>query len=153
VTSNVPLSVHIGALLCGLDEEEWGTPTKSARCGELLGLSQLRDKSAPLPFDLVKAHTLYQALFGPFESLIENKKLVIVPSGPLSVLPFDVLVTEKPAEAIPATFEGYRKVAWLARSHAIAVLPSVSSLKALRALATGGEAGNRRLHRLWQSGA
>jgi hypothetical protein len=47
----------------------------------------------PLPFDLVRAHALYTALFGQIEDLITDKELLIVPSGPLTQLPFQVLVT------------------------------------------------------------
>jgi hypothetical protein len=45
----------------------------------------------------------------------------------LTQLPFQVLVTEAP------TATG--SVAWLARSHAVSILPAVSSLKALRRVA------------------
>src|SRR5215467_8925228 len=58
--------------------------------------------------------------------LIGGKHLLIVPSGPLTQLPFQVLVTAAPTSA------DHRAVAWLARAHAITVLPAVSSLKALR---------------------
>ena len=40
---------------------------------------------------------------------------------------------------MPATPEGYRNVAWLGKSHAISVLPAVSSLKALREQAVKGD--------------
>jgi CHAT domain-containing protein/tetratricopeptide (TPR) repeat protein len=128
----------VGALRCGLDEEEWGTVTKAVRCGELLGQAERPDSSRPLPFDLGKAHELYQALFGQVEDLIKGKHLIVVSSGPLSSLPFQVLVTKRPDTALPSTFEGYRNVAWLGRSHAISVLPAVSSLKALRVDAAKG---------------
>jgi CHAT domain-containing protein len=52
-----------------------------------------------------------------------------VPSGPLTQLPFQVLVTAAPGKG------GYKSAAWLARDHALAVLPAVSSLKALRRVA------------------
>jgi hypothetical protein len=48
----------------------------------------------PLPFDLGRAHKLYKALFGQVEELIENNRLLIVPSGSLTQLSFQVLVTE-----------------------------------------------------------
>ena len=44
-------------------------------------------------------------------------------------------MTEKPAAAIPEKFEGYRDAAWLLKRQAVSVLPSVASLKALRAFA------------------
>jgi CHAT domain-containing protein len=50
-------------------------------------------------------------------------------------LPFQALVTDLPKTAIPASFADYKDVSWLARKHAITVLPAVSSLKALRELA------------------
>jgi CHAT domain-containing protein len=53
--------------------------------------------------------------------------LLLVPSGALTQLPFQVLVTAPPAGS------DHRSAAWLVRSHALSVLPAVSSLKALRA--------------------
>ena len=126
------LTREVQALRCGLDEEEWATPTKAQRCGDLLSLTQAPDTSRPLPFNLGKAHALYQALFGQIEDLVAGKKLLIVPSGPLTSLPFHVLVTKDPQFALPEHFEGYRGIAWLARSNAITTLPAVSSLTALR---------------------
>ena len=84
----------------------------------------------PLPFDLARAHELYQALFGQVEDLIKDKHLLIVPSGPLTAIPFQALVTDKPDMAIPADAAGYANAAWLAKRHAITVVPSVASLKA-----------------------
>lgn len=57
------------------------------------------DSEGP-PFDLAKAHALYTALFGQVEDLLKNadgswKHLLIVPSGPLTQLPFQVLLTGK----------------------------------------------------------
>ena len=53
----------------------------------------------PLPFDHARAHRLYKALFGQVEDLIHGKQLLIVPSGPLTQLPFQVLVTAQPPQA------------------------------------------------------
>jgi CHAT domain-containing protein len=78
-----------------------------------------------LPFDSARANRLYAALFGQAEDLIKGKHLLIVPSGALTQLPFAVLVSAPPKSS--------GKIAWLARDHAITVLPAVSSLKALRA--------------------
>jgi CHAT domain-containing protein len=87
-------------------------------------------------FDLGLANELYAALFGPVETLIgEKKQLLIVPSGALTALPFHLLVTEKSVAAVPEKLEGYRDAAWLIKRQAVSVLPSVSSLKALRAFA------------------
>jgi CHAT domain-containing protein len=87
-------------------------------------------------FDLVLANELYVALLGPVEMLIKDKRsLLVVPSGALTALPFHLLVTEKPQAAIPDKLEGYRSAAWLLRRQAVSVLPSVVSLKSLRAFA------------------
>src|SRR5262249_24835306 len=81
-----------------------------------------------LPFSLTRAHQLYQTLFGQVEDLIKDKHLLI---SALTQLPFHVLVTKQPDPAATAA-EAFRRAAWLAKSNPITVLPSVSSLKALR---------------------
>jgi CHAT domain-containing protein len=92
-------------------------------------------------FDLTVAHELYGALIGPVEALIRDKRhLIVVPSGALTALPFHLLVTEKPAVAVPHVetlrdLAAYRDAAWLLKRHAVSVLPSVASLKALRMFA------------------
>jgi len=87
-------------------------------------------------FNLEFANWLYQHLLGSVEPLVKDKRgLLIVPSGALTALPFHLLVTEKPPAAIPEKLEGYRDAAWLLKRHAVSVLPSVASLKSLRAVA------------------
>jgi CHAT domain-containing protein/Tfp pilus assembly protein PilF len=87
-------------------------------------------------FDLALANDLYATLLGPVETLVKDKRsLLVVPSGALTALPFHLLVTEKPVQAIPEKIEGYREAAWLLKRQAVSVLPSVASLKALRSLA------------------
>ena len=93
-----------------------------------------------MPFDLEASHALYLALFGEVDGLIRDKRLLVVPSGPLSALPFQVLVTEKPEVAIPASAGEYAHAAWLGRRQPITVLPSVSSLRALREFAKASTA-------------
>jgi CHAT domain-containing protein/tetratricopeptide (TPR) repeat protein len=126
------LTREVAALRCGLDLTLWDDDRASGHCRDLLKTAPQRDRfdtviSATLPFDTARAHGLYRALFDGVEDLIRDKHLLIVPSGPLTQLPFQVLVTT------PATASGdYKSTAWLARTHAITVLPAVSSLKALR---------------------
>jgi CHAT domain-containing protein/tetratricopeptide (TPR) repeat protein len=123
------LSDKVAAFRRGLNVED------IVRSAEVKGQRQL--------FDLAAAHELYLALVGPVEGLIKDKRhLLVVPSGALTALPFHLLVTEKPAgpprpgDAITAeTFAPYRDAAWLLKRHAVTVLPSVSSLKALRIFA------------------
>jgi CHAT domain-containing protein/tetratricopeptide (TPR) repeat protein len=157
------LRTRVAALRCGLDGELWIDATnwpqaseeearertaqferqrrcrvlvKAAPRTELAGLSPIQ----VLPFDLEGAHELYRALFGPIEDLIKDKHLLVVPSGPLMALPLHVLVTEPPAAAFPAQGAEYGDAAWLARRNPITVLPSVGSLRAVRAFARTGKA-------------
>jgi CHAT domain-containing protein/Tfp pilus assembly protein PilF len=91
-------------------------------------------------FDLVFANEVYATLFGPVEALVRDKRsLLVVPSGALTALPFHLLVTEKPAAAIPEKIDGYRDAAWLLKRQAVSILPSVASLNALRSFARKGE--------------
>jgi CHAT domain-containing protein len=85
-------------------------------------------------------------LLGPVQSLIKSKHhLLVVPSGAITALPFHLLVTEEPAVGSADTKDvndlaPYRNAGWLLKRHAITVLPSVASLKALRGFAQKGEA-------------
>jgi hypothetical protein len=119
------LTREVTALRRGLDDFAWN-PETGNRCDELLNIKEPR-REDPLPFQHARAHALYKGLFGQIEDIIKDKKhLLIVPSGPLTQLPFHVLVTAPP----PAPAH-HQSIAWLARSHAITVLPAVSSLEAL----------------------
>jgi tetratricopeptide (TPR) repeat protein len=119
------MAAKVAAFRRGLDIDEL---TKSIDAGK----SEL--------FDLATAHEFYVALLGPVGALIKDKpELLIVPSGPLTALPFHLLVTDKPAIAVPRMqindMTAYRDAAWLVKRHAVTVLPSIASLKALRVLA------------------
>jgi S1-C subfamily serine protease/CHAT domain-containing protein/tetratricopeptide (TPR) repeat protein len=98
-------------------------------------------------FDLAVAHELYQALIGPVEALVKEKHdLLVVPAGALTALPFHLLVTAKPAAAVPASRNPadlvmYRDAAWLLKRHAVTVLPAVASLRALRTFGRKDQAG------------
>jgi CHAT domain-containing protein/tetratricopeptide (TPR) repeat protein len=138
------LRERVAALRCGLDATLWNEVEGANKCKALVGASPRsemvtiggKDESIEvLPFDPGRAHELYQALLGPVADMIEGKRLIVVPSGPLTSLPFNVLVTEEPKTGIPERLIQYRDVAWLASRTAITVLPAVSSLKALRQLA------------------
>ena len=157
------LTREVAALRCGLDSSNWidasawAVPDDAAAaqkrdqigrrdlCKELTG-REASARELP-PFDLARAHALYKTLLGDAENLLKNpdgtwKHLIVVPSGPLTQLPFQVLVTEKPAEAIPASTDAYRAAKWLGVRQPITVLPSVSSLKALRGLPVKALASN-----------
>ncbi|QIP06304.1 CHAT domain-containing tetratricopeptide repeat protein [Bradyrhizobium symbiodeficiens] len=102
-----------------------------------LDVGKARDASGKSGlFDLALANELYVVLLGPVEALTKDKRnLLVVPSAALTALPFHLLVTERPQAAIPDRLEGYRAAAWLLRRQAVSVLPSVISLKSLRAFA------------------
>ncbi|MBR1193450.1 tetratricopeptide repeat protein [Bradyrhizobium sp. AUGA SZCCT0160] len=99
-----------------------------ANAGDASGKSTL--------FNLEFSHWMYNHLLGRVETRLKGKRsLLIVPTGALTALPFHLLVTEKPPAAIPEKLDGYRDAAWLLKRHAVSVLPSVASLKTLRAIA------------------
>ena len=88
-------------------------------------------------FDIAASHDLYKALLAPVERGWKgSKSLLVIADGPLGQLPFSVLVTSpesfKPAK--PPLFSKYRYVPFLARTHAVTVLPSVATFVTLRAL-------------------
>jgi CHAT domain-containing protein/tetratricopeptide (TPR) repeat protein len=127
----VALTREVAALRCGLDHTTW-FDDGAQRCADLLGIAvnKAPKDNDPLPFDHARAHKLYKALFGEVGDLIKGKHLLLVPSGPLTQLPFQVLVTR------PSARSDHRSAAWFARQHPITVLPAVSSLKALRRVAS-----------------
>ena len=105
-----------------------------------LGLFDPAPDAAPKPFDLDASFELYSAIMGPVESVIAGKpKLLVVPTGALTSLPFHVLITRKPDPAV-APNDRYRRAAWLLNDKAITVLPSVASLRALRSFAKASRA-------------
>ena len=84
---------------CGLSVDAWS----SGRCHELLKADYTeadRDAGGPLPFDHKRGHALYRALFDQIEDLVAGKHLLVVPSGPLTMLPFSVLITAPVADDI-----------------------------------------------------
>ena len=114
---------RVASLRCGLDNA-----SSPAVCKALLSSDEISDLPA---FDAAVAFSLYRALFGGIEDMVKDKSLLIVPSGALTHLPFEVLVNDKPDETVPR-FEAYKKAAWLGQRQAISILPSVGSLKALQ---------------------
>jgi CHAT domain-containing protein/Tfp pilus assembly protein PilF len=152
------LRAWVTALRCGLDSASWTNPARwpettapqkkrkadqAARrelCMKLTGRT-LRTGDLP-PFDMAYSHALYQSLFGGIEDIIAGKQLLVVPSGALTALPFQTLVTEQPAIAVPRAVGDYASAAWLGTKHAITVLPSVASLHVLRRHAKASKASD-----------
>src|SRR5262249_23665548 len=91
-------------------------------------------------FDLALAYRLYRMLREPVRSAWQDaRSLLVVAHEPLGQVPLVLLPTRSvslPAES-GVTFSNYRRVPWLVRSHAITMLPSVSSLATLRAIPSG----------------
>lgn len=78
-------------------------------------------------FALDDAHRLYKYLFaGLGQELDGVKHLVIVPSGPLSNLPFGLLVTQTPTQG------RYEAASWLINDFDISYSPSIRSFVDLR---------------------
>jgi CHAT domain-containing protein/tetratricopeptide (TPR) repeat protein len=116
------LAGEVTALRMGLDPlaQQDAEGTKGSLAGVVQG------------FDLTRAHALYKQTLGALESVFADKAhLMVVPTGPLTSLPLQVLITKPTADAGP---EALRNAAWLIRDHALSVLPSVPSLNALRKL-------------------
>ena len=121
------LQREVAALRCGLDAAAW-SGEGARRCADLLQLplDKAPKEGEPLPYDVARAHKLYVSLFGEMADRIKGKHLLIVPSGPLTTLPIQALVTAPPASKDLASAR------WLVHDHAVTVLPSVASLAALR---------------------
>jgi CHAT domain-containing protein/tetratricopeptide (TPR) repeat protein len=126
---NEVLGAHVTALRGGLDPRAQRDAEGSAgsKAGVVAG------------FDLNRAHTLYKLVLGPVAPLLRDKRhLILVPTGPLTSIPLQVLITAPPGPQ--AGTDALRQAPWLIKSHAMSVLPSVQSLQALRKLAPIGAA-------------
>lgn len=118
----------------------WGAPTvfgeaKAAiailRC-DVDVLTCPPDRAQSDLFDRVTAHELYRHLVGPHEATLQGvKTLYVATSGQLSELPFAALLTAAPTG--PDTSESLIGAPWLGDRFALVSLPSVSSLRAVRA--------------------
>ncbi len=128
-------------------------PVKFARIRMTLGdlnakVTKLREALEPKaamisdipPFDLALASELYGTLLKPLEAdWMTAKNLIVVTNGALGLLPLSLLPTapaEVKADEDPL-FVGYRGVPWLARTHAVTLVPSSSALQTLRKLPPG----------------
>jgi CHAT domain-containing protein len=81
-------------------------------------------------FDVAGAQDLYNLLLAPVAGEIDKlKRLVVVPSGPLAVLPFEVLVTGASA---PVVDQNYADVPFLIQKLAVNYFPSPQNFVVLR---------------------
>jgi CHAT domain-containing protein len=92
------------------------------------------------PFDLKLGHELYSLLLKPVEAgWKQSRSLIVVTNGALGLLPLSLLPTA-PAQIDPnddPLFASYRAVPWLARTHAVTMVPSSAALRTLRQLPPG----------------
>ncbi|MFT0877856.1 CHAT domain-containing tetratricopeptide repeat protein [Rhodopseudomonas sp. G2_2311] len=126
----------IAALRCGLDTSSWKAD-RGFGCSAF-GLRYTDDDlldHRPLPFDTQRASRLFDRLFGPLSNDLLGRDIILVPSGALSSLPLQVLVTQRPRAT-----DGASDVAWLVKSSPVSVVPSVSAFLALRMAANPSRA-------------
>ncbi|MEZ5923637.1 MAG: CHAT domain-containing tetratricopeptide repeat protein [Hyphomicrobiaceae bacterium] len=100
-----------------------------------------RPEANPAGLDLNASFELYRELLGAstIEAALAGKShLVLIPSGALTGLPFQLLVTEAPADLSGP--DRFRKASWLIREHALSVLPTISALKTLKSRPAAGDA-------------
>ncbi len=96
-------------------------------------------------FDTALAHELYSLLLKPVEAVWRPaRSLIVATNGSLGLLPLGVLPTASQTLASTtlapdsgAAFANYRAVPWLARTHAVTMMPSAAALRALRQLPPG----------------
>jgi CHAT domain-containing protein len=80
------------------------------------------------PFDASIAYKIYQETLGLLADKLQGtKRLSVVTNGALTSLPLQLLITQDPSG------KSLKHIDWLVRSYAITILPSVYSLKTLRA--------------------
>ncbi len=70
------------------------------------------------------AHSLYNYLIAPVDSLIKGKDLIIVPDGELALIPFEALLTNKASSAEI----DYQSLPYLIKKHAISYANSATLL-------------------------
>jgi CHAT domain-containing protein len=124
-------------------------------------LREALEPNASIPaFDVALAHELYTLLLKPVETGWKPaKNLIVATNGALGLLPLGLLPTapttvksdtEPDSDADIALrgltrgpgvdhLAGYRNVPWLARTHAVTLMPSASALLTLRQLPAGSD--------------
>jgi len=113
-----------------IGREELSDAVSDLRIG--LDSTDIQDFRNIPTYSTARAYRLYQKILEPAEPhLVGATHVFVVPDSALQSLPLGVLVTDKPQVAI-TDFTEYREVPWLAKRYAMTVLPSVSSLGALR---------------------
>ena len=100
--------------------------------GELRG-AMVTGQKGPVP----RAHELYELLVEPVAHLIADQEILVVPDGPLYLLPFAALLTSPPGAGGAAA-----PLPYLIRRHAISYAQSASVAGLLSTEATGAPAAH-----------
>ena len=80
------------------------------------------------PFDAALAYQIYQQTLGPIaDRFVGKKRISVITNGALTSIPLQLLITSDP------TGKALKDVDWLIKSVAITVIPSIYSLKTMRA--------------------
>jgi CHAT domain-containing protein len=80
------------------------------------------------PFDTALAYQIYQQTLGAIANRFADKKRIsVIANGALTAIPFQLLVTSDPKG------KTLKDVNWLVKSHAVTVVPSIYSLRTMRA--------------------
>jgi CHAT domain-containing protein len=75
---------------------------------------------------VTSSHALYDILIEPFEPLLANASLQIIPDGAVNLVPFDILIRKVPAK----TTVDYRSLDYLLKSRAIGYAYSTAMVRA-----------------------
>jgi len=87
------------------------------------------------PFDATLSYTVYQQTFGPIADKIAGKtRLSVFANEALTSIPFSILITSD------SQGKKLKDEDWLIKSYAITILPSIYSLKTIRAQVATSEA-------------
>ncbi|WP_081494397.1 tetratricopeptide repeat protein [Bradyrhizobium genomosp. III] len=96
--------------------------------GTIARLRQSLNFTVDMPFDTGLAYAIYQQTFGRIEDRLAGKRRIsLITNGALTSIPPQLLVRRDP------TGKPLTEVDWLVRAVAITVIPSVYSLKTMRA--------------------
>jgi CHAT domain-containing protein len=80
------------------------------------------------PFDAALAYQIYQQTLGPIaDRFVGKKRISVITHGALTSIPLQLLITSDP------TGKALKDVDWLVKSVAVTIVPSIYSLKTMRA--------------------
>ena len=131
--TSTEIAKRVETLRCGLDQGSW-VGEAALKCLDRTGRSP---EGHVLPFDGATAHQLYRELIGPVAGETRGRTILLIATGPLTSLPFQVLLTEP---ASTNTIGEMITAPWLLKSNPIAILPVAASLSALRSQAGASRA-------------